>query len=79
MIFYWINRVIIGDTLFSLAIWAGCIVAYLLTGPARWPKWGKALYFIALSFGLMVLAHYVIDALQNWWVTPIDEPMRIVK
>lgn len=75
--FYWINRVIVGDTLFGLSIWATGILAFLLASWARWPKWAKFLYFVTLSCGLMILAHYAIDALQNWWTTPLGPALEI--
>ena len=77
MIFYWINRVITGDTLMGLSIWLACTYAYLLAGCAKWPAWARAVYFVALSFCLMVLAHMIVDEIQIWWVTPLGEHMTI--
>jgi len=80
MFFYWLNRIIIGDTLFGIAIWVSCTIAYVLSNAARrWPSIVRGLYFFVLSFLLMVIAHYIIDALQIFWVTPLGEPMHIVK
>lgn len=76
---YWINRVIEGDTLFGVSIWVACVLAYLLAGFARWPRWARTLYFVALSAGLMVLAHYAVDELQNWWTTPLGPPLEIIR
>lgn len=77
---YWITRIIIGDTLFGLSIWACCVLAYLLANAAkRWGSGTRLLYFVILSFCLMALAHYAVDQLQLWYITPINEPMHIIR
>lgn len=78
MIFYWINRIITGDTLFHIAIWISCIISYSIARMAkRWSPLAKFVYFVIMSFALSVYAHYLIDKLQIFWVTPLNEPMFI--
>ncbi len=79
MLFYWIDRIISGDTLFGLSIYGACLLAYLLAGLARWPRWVRGVYFGLLAFGLMVIMHMAVDQLQNWYVTPLAPHMQIIR
>lgn len=80
MIFYClslIDRIITGDTLFGIAIWSSAVIAYFLTSLASWSPWKRFLYFVALSFALMMLSHIIVDAIQVLYVTPLGEHMDL--
>lgn len=67
-----------GDFVFTIAgILAACY-ALILASLARWPAWVKSLYFVALTIGLAVIGHLLIERVQAWWITPLDEPWMIV-
>ena len=79
MIFELINKAITGDAVFTAGGLLAACFALILTNFAHWPAWVKGLYFAALALGLAILGHLLIEQMQLFWVTPLGEPLKIIK